>query len=249
MKKVSKNSKLILTLVLLVLAFCCSLNVTYAYFTASASKSGELNFPDLDVRFVTLDANGDVAQTDEDGEYSQDNLYTIDLYPVGGTISRGSPFQLSLDKYTGVEGETQEVISNLAIQSMPNSAASYVRFWIDAYIVVDDAGNLNTTTNYGKYFLFTIPEGAPFARGGTGTNATESSWCYYLGGPLSSDPSNNTILLGNTLNFSDLTGDAIPADVLGAKLKISITLEAIQFQNGAFATEFNDEKGYFADWR
>ena len=243
MTKVSRNVKLITTLILLVLAFCCSFNVTYSYFTASASKSGSLNFPDLDVRFVTTDKNNDIVQN---GSYTQDSLYTIELYPMGGTISRGATFVLSLDEYT--TGGTQEEIGNIVIKNMENSTDAYVRFWVDAYIVNDD-GTLNITKNYGKYFLFEMTDDSYFVRGGTGSNTTEETNSCYFAEPLYAGTSYDYINLGNTLSFSDLTGDEIPADVLGEKLKITLTLEAVQTTNNAFTSVFNDEKGYYSNWQ
>ncbi|MBQ8615091.1 MAG: hypothetical protein IJ415_00800 [Clostridia bacterium] len=246
MTKASKNSKLLITLVLLALAFFCSFNVTYSYFTATAKESGSLTFSDLDVRFIYMDASDSTLPS---GEYTQDNLYTINLYPVGGTISRGQEFQLSAT-------ENGSAISNLAIRNMTNSTTAYVRFWIDAYIVTSTTTNedgtinysLDTSTNYGKYFFLVNPQEGSIDRGSCNSGATEGSWCHYLMGPIYSygKPS-STYTLGNTLIMKDISEtDAVPPAVLGSQLKITISLQAVQTAHEAFKTEFDDAKGYYS---
>ena len=244
MTKVSKNAKLIFSLALIALAFFCSFNVTYSYFTASAKESGILNFSDVDVRFIYYDANGVVSPA---GDYTQDGLYTINLYPVGGAISRGAKFELS-DSING------QAIRRLTIKSMPNTTSSYVRFWIDAYVVTNKTTQeVDTSINYGKYFFLQPSDeyiesfNAYVIRGGSNAEATEGEWCYYL-----------TVLTGggavdlvNSLIFQDIKNEddevisAIPNEILGEQLKITMTVEAVQSAHEAFKTEFDDEKGYY----
>ena len=131
MNKASKNSKVLITLVLLALAFFCSFHVTHSYFTATTNESGNINFADLDVRFV--------SDNMPNGSYTQDNLYTLNLYPVGGTIARGQEFKLTAT-------ENGAAISSLRIKNMANSSTAYVRFWIDAYIVTETISNEDGTT-------------------------------------------------------------------------------------------------------
>lgn len=248
MTKVSKTTRLLITLVLLALAFFCSFNVTYSYFTATANADGELAFADLDVRFITV-LNNSVVQT---GNYTQDNLYTINLYPVGGTISRGQAFKLSSTNF--VAGSTQEEIDEIRIKNMTSTKA-YVRFWIDAYIVTNSqTGEVDTTTNYGKYFFFTETDLTKnmFARGGGSADAQEGSWCYFA--KIALNPYGQTyaeIPLGNELTMKDIdANNAIPNDVLGAQLKVTLSLQAVQASNGAFSSVFGgtDKKGYYLSW-
>ena len=242
MKKVSKNAKLITTLALLVLAFFCSFNLTYAYFTASATLPGTLNFSDVDVRFVvldTVDGKDTYLPTNQDS-YTQDSLYTISLYPTEDTIPKGTPFTFS---YSNVEGASP--IKQLAIQNMDNSTSVYVRFWIDAYI--KDGETLKTDINYGKYI--TLPINDEFYTRGegayAGSNAGElATWCYYLINPIIEGGDEDTVNLGNTLTIDE----NIPDDVLGNQLQITISLQAVQEANDAYLSAFNDARGYCLEW-
>ena len=250
MNKAKRNAKLMFTFVLTALAFLCSFNVTYSYFTATAKESGNLGFADLDVRFVYLDSLSNVLPT---GSYTQDNLYTLNLYPVEGTIERGVEFHLSTT-------ENGTAIKNLAIRNMAHSSIAYVRFWIDAYVVTGSTSNgdgstsylLDKTKNYGKYFFLTTND-TYYVRGDCNSSATEGSWCYYVGTQMyPHQQTNSTILLGNSLIMRDLGEgeniDPVPNDVLGSQLQISISLQAVQYANGAYTSVFDDAKGYCVYW-
>lgn len=244
MAKVSKTIKLICTLTLVMLAFFCSFSVTHAYFTASADKSGNVKFSNLDVRFIYVESGIEYPA----GTYTQNDLYTITLYPVGGTIALGEPFQLS-------SSEDGAAISSLAIRNMQSSSKAYVRLWIDAYPIIDDDGNVDTSENYGKFFYFSDAANvtAVLARGNSNSVHEEGKSCYFVKSEMSPlDPSGDdpvgyypTVHIGNTLTFKDAEDENIPEESLGIKLKISITLQAVQVANGAFKQTFNDNKGYY----
>jgi len=141
MTKASKFAKILLTLTLLVLAFCCSFNVTTAYFTASSTRSGQLKFPNLDVRFLTLNENDQISNQSQ----------TIMLHPIGGTIVRGQRIEVSLTEAS--ENKTQVPVKNITIRNMENSIPAYLRFWIDAYVVTNpETGEVDTSKNYGNIF-------------------------------------------------------------------------------------------------
>lgn len=234
MSKVSKNAKLIFSLALIMLAFFCSINVTYSYFTTSAKKDNSLAFTDVNAKFVYLDKSGTVKPAG----YESDNAYTITLYPTVSSISRGDQFTLS-------DVENGDEIQNLQIRKMANTTSVYIRFWIDAYVYNSATQKLNTSVNYGKYFF--LESKTSYARGGSSADDQEGSWCYFVTYPVTDS---TPISLGNSLTFQDIKNgetvvDAIPNEVLGAQLKISITLQAVQAQNQAFEQEFNDEKGYY----
>lgn len=225
MKQINKHSKLILSLIMLVVAVLCAVNVTYSYFTSVSQTNGEAVLKDLDVKFIYQEVSG--------GSYlSKTNEATIELFSASGPIERNVAFKLSF-----TSGGT--AIHNLGIMRKDStSATSYVRFWIDAYIS-DKDGNLNTTTNYGKYFI-------PTARDQTNINtnsSSSSSWCYYTK-LIYQTP----VDIGNELTLSDLPGNPVPATLLGEKLKIYISFEAVQMANKAFLYEFDDEKGYSLNW-
>ena len=225
MKQFNKHTKLFLSLILLVVAVLCVVNVTYAYFSSTSKTSGEAVLKDLNVQFV-YQANS------EDSYQANENEATIELFSADGPIERGVPFNLSLTS-------GGDAINMLGIMSAVNDPMpSYVRFWIDAYVVNQD-GTLNTTTNYGKYF---IPSGDNVSL--NSNSSSSSSWCYYatLTGMVTS-------LIGSRLTLTDLQGSPVPASLLGEKLKIFISFEAIQGANNAYLQEFDDEKGYCLDWQ
>ena len=229
MKKVNKTSKLFVALTLFLLAFFCSFSATYSYFTANAENSGIVKFSNLDVRFFYHE-NGDKPA----GTYTQDNLYTITLYPLGGTIAIGEPFQL----VSSAEATTP--ISHILIKNMTMSDA-YVRFWIDAYPVIDDAGNVDTTENYGRFFFFET-DNTFISRGGSNSQHEEAKSCYFATWTVTS------LNIGNTLSFKNTDTENIPETALGERLKISISLQAVQKANGAYKQVFNDNKGYYTRW-
>ena len=231
MTKVSRSVKVVMSLVLLVLAFLCSFNATTSYFTASSNKTGALNFPLLDVRFTTLIG----ASTPEN--QMQSSPSNITLYPVGGSIPRGQAFELSLS-----DAADATAISNIEIKNMTGSCEVYVRFWIDAYTY---SNGVKGTRNYGEYFI--IEETSEIVRGGISSKnqeASEKDWCYFV---VPSILSGRAQIIGNQLKVAD----GLPDEVLGQQLKITMTLEAVQATNNAFLEVFGattDKKGYCSEW-
>lgn len=230
MTKVSKSTKIVVSLVLLVLAFLCSVNATTSYFTATSNKSGALEFPLLDVRFTTR-LEDDSIPSNQQGEVAS----TITLYPQG-EMSRGGTFGLSIS-----DANNAPSIKDIEIKNMAGSCEVYVRFWIDAYTYTND---VKGETNYGKYFLLQ-GENIDIIRGGVGGHATEADWCYFVPYSLYAQES---CPIGNAIRISD----ELPDSVLGQQLKITMTVQAVQAINGAFLEEFNkvgDLKGYCSVWK
>lgn len=242
MKQSTKQAKLITMLALLVLAFLCTLNVTNSYFTAVANVPGTIDFYGLDVRFMyRKDSNSTLEQA------GAATSHTIYLQPASGTIDRGESFQLALKDST-------TPIDTIAIRNLEGSCSCYIRFWIDAYVVTNITTNdVDTSTNYGKYFFLPEDGNSIFTRS---NSSSASSWCYYIKGatPPHSE-SYSTIELGNTLTLQDIKNesgvvtDAVPISLLGERLQISISLQAVQSVNTAFSSVFNDTKGYYRSWR
>ncbi len=237
MTKVSKYSKILLTVTLIVLAFCCSFGVTNSYFTASSSRSGNLTFHNLEVKFKAVDSQGATLS----------EASPIILYPMTAAIIRGEAFNLSLTE------NNQTAIGNLAVANTEESIEAYVRFWIDAYIVDSTKPEgVDTKTNYGEYFLLNYnADSVSKGEAKNPTVATESSWCYYVKGilvPKGSEDGYSSINIGNTLTLSETVTDEIFSELVGHQLRISITLQAVQSANGAVRSEFNDVKGYYTRW-
>ena len=236
MIKNGKKAKLITTLTLFLLALLCTINVTISYFTATATSSGGLVFGNLDVRFTVNCKEGNATNTYPSNldNYSQDNLYTIDIYPLTGFIPRGQSFEFSY-------GSQKLTVSDLSIRNMSGSCESLVRFWIDAYI---KEGETLGSKNYGKHFTFDDIDSKIIARGGTGDYISDDAQkCYFIKYILDNTAPVN---LGNSLQISD----DLPDEVLGKQLQITISLEAIQYENKAYSkvSGFNDQKGYYSGW-
>ena len=212
-------------MVLLITAVVCLINVTYSYFSSTSNTGGSVTFKNMAVEFYYTSNGEDLSKGSN----------TLKLYSATGTIAREQEFELSL-----TEGGT--AISDLGIRVLNNSYSVYIRLWIDAYVVNED-GTVDTTKNYGKYFLLADNNYC------VNTNSSVvGSTCYFITEAVdSSIPAS----LGNTLKFSDLTGDAIPVELLGEKLQISISFESIQSENKAYLSAFGsigDEKGYYKGW-
>ena len=242
MKQSKKHLHTFATFVLLVFALLCITRVTYSYFTATAKKSGSMSFSTIDVSFMYYeDVNGFNSVTVAKQANGQAN--SLKIVPSTGTIARGVPFEFNL-------ASSGARIYNLSIQS--GGCDVYVRFWIDAYI---KTGNTLGTTNYGKYFLLEEGASKPYTKQ---NSSSLSSTCYYGKIRLGDDTENGiypTLTLGNTLTLSDLyddmsgeLSDAVPVELMGEQLEISISFEAVQAANKAYSSVFNDTKGYYKSW-
>ncbi|MBO5954476.1 MAG: hypothetical protein J6Q13_00725 [Clostridia bacterium] len=228
MKQAKKHFNLCVTLVLLIFAVICLINITYSYFTTASKTNGNFTFGNLDVNFKYFES-GNSEGKDESGN-------TISLYTSTGAIEIGTPFKLSKSA-GGAE------ITNLSITNEYNSSACFVRFWIDAYII--DGDTVDKSVNYGKYFVLPTEstEENPLYYSNQGGSVSDSG-CYF--GIMSIDPM-ISIYLGNTLTLVD-AADNILANILGETIQISITFEAVQKANKAYLSVFNDERGYYLDW-
>ena len=230
MSKSRVKLDILITVILLMLAVFSVVGAVSSYFSASTHKDGTLNFSKLDVEFAYKDDNGQLRKINNGAE-----LGTLTLYPKVETVIKNEAFELM------VEGATDS-IDSILIMNNENSCSTYVRFWIEAYIV-DSDGNLGTT-NYGKYFLLNDSE--EYTKD---NSSVANADCYYI---INAIDAENTVDLGNQLKISDLPGDAIPDVLLGTKLKVTISFDAVQSANEAYKDVFggqSDVKGYYTNWR
>lgn len=233
------KSRVLTTLILLILAVICVINTTYSYFTSTASTNGNIVFSDLNVRFA-YQIGQETLPTDKT---------TITLYPSTGTIQREIPFQLATT-------EGGSAIDKLIIHKYGATCACYVRFWIDAYVLKETiVGNetiyeIDESVNYGKYFFLATNENVYTKTGGS----VSGSWCYFVKSILR-DNSSVSLDLGNTLVLKDISTnevDKVPVSLLGERLKITLTLESVQATNKAYLSVFGaqgDPHGYYSSWR
>ena len=65
MKNQTKHSKLFLTLVLLMLAVLCVVNVSYSYFTSTSTTNGEVTFSELFNNYYEIEINFECVEVIE----------------------------------------------------------------------------------------------------------------------------------------------------------------------------------------
>ena len=233
MKTKINGFKIIVSLVLLIIAVISFINVSYSYFSSSASKAGQMSMGDLDVSFV-YQAAGSIPNTVSN---------SVTLVSATDTIDRGTACGLKI--WNSQKNEFSQ-ISYLQIINEEDSCDVYVRFWIEAYVL--KSGVADTSKDYGKYFALTRPDTLPSVN--NFTRATSEPYCYYIEKSLASD---EYISLGNELTLQDIsTADPVPTKLLGEELQIRISFEAVQKANEAFKSVFKvtneDKKGYYSGW-
>ena len=227
MKQAKKYLNTIIAVVLLFVSIVCFIHVTYSYFTASSSVGSSSKFSDLDYEFYYA-----IGDTETGKGHNQ-----LTLYSTSTAIERGVPFDLAIKN----EDNSLSAIKEFGIQAVNDKSCSvYIRLWIDCYIVNDDS--TLGTINYGKYFLLS-----------PSYCVREDTSCYYVNTVVTNS---TTCILGNTLTLSDLdkdfdddgNNDAVPVELMGETLQITISFEAVQSANEAYLDEFDDEKGYYSGW-
>ena len=242
MKNKTKFLRTLVSLVLLMIAVFSFVNVSYSYFTSTTSNEGGISMWDLNVSF-RYTADGTTPQI-----LAKDK--SITLTSATNVIERGVPFNLKI--WDDSEEEYFD-IQKLSIISNEVSCSCYVRFWIEAYRVVEDVPD--TSVDYGKFFFLT----RPFTVGSDNnfTRAESEPYCYYIEKAL--NPGDNFILgEKGTDDMAELTlkdissTDAVPIDLLGEKIEIRISFEAVQAANKAYLSAFKvtqeDAKGYYSKW-
>ena len=224
----SKHFNILISLVLLIFAVISVVNFTYAYFSSAHNVGGTVKFDDLKVQFIYREGEDDVAK-DNGGN-------TINLYSASGPISIGSTFQLTTS--VGGDAITYLAIINERIQNQ-TSCECYIRFWIDAYIVKNNT--LDKSINFGKYFVLPEAENVFYTNK---LSSAENSHCYYGTIPIAA---NGELKIGNTLTLVNSQDNEL-AEIMGNTLQISISCEAVQSENQAYLSVFDDEKGYYTQW-
>ncbi len=233
MKHKTLKMQVLITLLLLLITIVCVTNVTYSYFTSSSSTNGDLTFKNLQVVFEYKIKNVSTST-------NLTNSQKLSLEPVDGLIQRETAFGVK------ILGDTKE-LDLLRIYN-PSETDCYVRFWIDAYIVNTETVNnveidvVDKTKNYGKYFHFPSVISSTSAlseivRKDVTEEESSPAW-YFKKSSLNKD---SFIDLGKTLILRDNSADDIvPLSILGEKIKITVSFEAVQTTNEAFKSVFDD---------
>ena len=240
MKHKTLNIRVLITLFMLLITVICVTNVTYSYFTSSASTNGDITFGNLQLVFEYKIKNVSTPK-------QLTNSKKLSLEPIDGLIQRETAFGVK------ILGEADE-LDYLRIYNT-SSTDCYLRFWIDAYIVntemVDEVeiGVVDKTINYGKYFHFpSVPSStstiSEIVRKDVSKEETSPAW-YFIKSPLSQ---NSYVELGKTLILKDNSvDDVVPLSLLGENIKITVSYEAVQTTNEAFKSVF-DDGNYHPKW-
>jgi len=231
MKQSSKEIKIISALVILVLVFLFSYNVTMSYFTATASIKGRLGVPNLDVSFGTWS-----SATSEGTRVSD----SIQIYPLSSNISRGQTFHFSL-----TNGGSK--IDTVSLMNTEDSCDAYVRIYVEAYEILgaDSYG----TTDYGQYFELGILYGTNFVSGNLVYSKYNDKVTYFYNQTLSLQEGEEGYVDQPIFDTMRLSTTA-PASIMGKQFKITISLDDIQSANEAFKSwdKTVDGRGYCSSW-
>lgn len=221
MKTKTIKFRTLVSLLLLLAAVICVINVTYSFFSSTKTTEGTRPIGNFQVSFYYFYYKDGNVST----EWLEENC--LKLVPTEA-ITRGEPFKVKISEDNDV--------SEIGIRNRGNYAC-YVRFWIDAYVEGDD-------TNYGKYFE--LQSNAVIHRK---LNDDNNLACYYLVEVLGVNNSFAFYNSSNlSLTMKDLEDDPIPLAVLGKTITITISFDAVQTTNQAFKSEFADERGYYEYW-
>lgn len=219
--KLSKEIKILISCVAITLIFLFSYNVVYAYFSSKKSSSGEGQLGYMEVKFA-YSVNNQPTIVEEDEYY----IYSANT-PL---FSRGD-----IVPFTNQDGEAL----NLMFYSPLTSCASYVRFWVDAFIL-DENELPDKMVNYGQYFVL---QGTTFTRQIKTVEGVTNA-VHYLTNALEPQGTNVYLNVSNSLQISNNA----PNDLLSTKVLIVVRFEACQQANEAFKAEFNDGWGYLSTW-
>ena len=216
--------KIVTFSIIIVLLFLFAFNITYAYFTATGSINGSLNFSNLDVKFGYR-RNNTVYETID--------TQTLVVAPNTTMVSRGDNFTLLYGTYN---------IDYLYFTASSDSCDYYVRFMLNAYKINAD-NSIDESVNYGRYFEIKCANNVfTLVRDKTNTvDTTQINNVYYM---------TSTLTNGQYYRFCDSITllDSAPTDILDTNIQLQITFKAVQQPNEAFKSVFDDGWGYNSSW-
>lgn len=232
MKRTTKQIKIATLLLLLTLAFLYTFTITYAYFTSVVKIGGSGNFYDLNCNFryyKTSSVYTDVTNTS-----------TIPLI-ASSAFQRGGVSKLK-ENIT----DTTDLL-DIRLYSDAESCNSFVRFWIDVYLVDGDGTEITTEgdENYAQYFtLGSVDSSGNFTVPGYITrykNENTGVVTYYYNYAFQAG---STITLFNSIKMAE----DLPNSLLGSQMCINLSFEAVQQANKAYLSVFDDSHGYLESW-
>lgn len=150
---------------------------------------------------------------------------TIEVTPSSLAISRGGEFGL---KYGGTE---QDFGFNVL------GAPVYIRFYVDAFVEGDE-------TNYGKYFQLQFNDNAEYWISSVERDSVDNIVYYYDDTLGARDSGAESTTLISAIKFLE---DA-PAELLETTITLTLHFDAVQAENEAYLSVFDDDYGYSQYW-
>jgi len=242
-QKTTKGMKIYLVLTVLVLLFLLGVNVTFSYFSAvkEIKTNDSLKMGSLDLGWAIQIGDQTTRLTTK----TEPVYNVIPVLPAGDTdgLSRGDSFTFKYEI-----GGNQYSNNVLGLSSASGSADAYVRVWVEAYVYVD--GEIDTTTNYGRYFELDLVEVADDDQRKVyieekerteNSIVVETNKIYYLNKEIQANAF-RAFITGMTISSST------PLEILEKPLAITINFGGVQAQNKAHEALFGDWMGYGSNW-
>ena len=238
MKKKSYDIKIYLALIALALIFLLGINVTFAYFSAKSELNGSSEMSNLEFVWATA------TQTYEEGKE-----VSITPNTTNGVISRGTTFGFYIEN---IESDDEVVDENnmYGLLAKPYTANSYIRVWVDAYEVIDSETLTLGDENFGRYFQIQFtdydPAGITRYESTERSDGNQTNIITYFTFEADDEYKVNNILLLFISGIKLL--ENAPLQILDKDIKLTLNFEAVQSENGAYLSVFNDWKGYSSSW-
>lgn len=265
MKKINKEIRILSLLVALTIIFLFALNIVHAYFTASAKIQGTIKFANLDV-YMSVEDGATTKIT------NQINLTTDTL------VSRGLAFNVKREDGTNNINSVKIVNNanstaayirfyiEVYITKTINDNTYYVdnngNFVDDNGNYVDEFGNIidvaesdrGVVVDYGQYFALGTLTNGNFTSVESSVNVEKTvktvdnfGYATYFYKSALTPLATQTAETENLFNAIMMLESA-PNEVLGSTMCLYVSFDAVQKDNKAYLSVFNDEKHGYYNW-
>lgn len=254
MKSTNKKTNILMVVIAMAIVFLCTINVSFSFFSARAEAEDDISFYDLNVSFAYWET--------EDKYYSVGKASTTQMV-LESRLSRNS--------YTEIKKSVGDAsgIDSIGFITSSNSCNSYIRFWIEVYVVENIKGDIYFIDSKGNYvdeegtYVDEFGEILELDDADKGEIVDYAE--YFELGFISSGLFVQTDIYKNgttyfiedslTSNAEYKTGinaikmlDTVPSELLELNMSIYFSFEAVQADSDAVKAEFNDSRGYYGEW-
>ena len=267
MKRLSKQTKIVTMLVILTMIFLCAFNITYSYFTAAANLKGETNFKNLKLVFAywsnestrTAVPSGNSVQLITTASLIRESvsklktsaddtsyLYSLGLISDYSSCSAYVRFWVEAYIVEEIDGNVYFVDTK---GNLLNANGEYVDS--NGNVIEVETSNQGEMIDYGQYFeigeisneSYNNQNYEDFTINGQyiEKSTNEGYVTYYL---------KNAVSAGDEVPLIDSIKMlySAPSEILGTKICLYLSFEAVQNSNQAFKSEFDDLRGYCQSW-